>query len=235
MTTGPDHEIWFTSSGSVKRIAKDGSARTYRSRTIRGANFSSITTGTDGALWFIRTASGEADSEQIVRLEPEGHMSRFAVDAKTAGPSELAAGGDGAMWVPRLQRVRDRSDHRGWDNPELSVKPGVSPNAITAAKDGALWFTAGSQIGRISTAGDTRLWPVKNANDLGDIVQDPDGSFWMTDSKANAVRHFEPPAERALRPSKHRPHDSAGASAAPIGVRSVTRITTRSCPIAGST
>ena len=62
------------------------------------------------------------------------------------------------------------------------------PIGITTGPDGNLWFTAGTDIGRITTAGSFTGFPVPQA--LGEpqfITAGPDGNLWFTyeDSTTN--------------------------------------------------
>jgi hypothetical protein len=58
---------------------------------------------------------------------------------------------------------------------------------ITAGPDGALWFTALTTIGRITTAGVVTQYPVRGAEFLYGITAGPDGALWFTDSFANRI------------------------------------------------
>ena len=51
---------------------------------------------------------------------------------------------------------------------------------ITSAPDGALWFTLGRMIGRITTAGEFKEFPVPHPVIFGGIAQGPDGALWFT-------------------------------------------------------
>ena len=62
-----------------------------------------------------------------------------------------------------------------------------------AGKDGALWFTSDSCIGRITTSGEVTAWPVARAGRLLGIVASPDGSIWAADDLKSALWHFVPP------------------------------------------
>ena len=62
------------------------------------------------------------------------------------------------------------------------------PIGITTGPDGNLWFTAGTDIGRITTAGSVTGFPVPQA--LGEpqfITAGPDGNLWFTALSGNAI------------------------------------------------
>jgi virginiamycin B lyase len=61
--------------------------------------------------------------------------------------------------------------------------PGSAPWGITAGADGALWFTEGAKIGRITTSGMVTEYsiPTPGEGSLG-IAAGPDGALWFTRS-----------------------------------------------------
>jgi len=66
-------------------------------------------------------------------------------------------------------------------NSGYPLPAGSGPSGITAGPDGALWFTAGNSIGRITTAGDITTYPVPSStNGLVGITAGPDNALWFT-------------------------------------------------------
>lgn len=66
----------------------------------------------------------------------------------------------------------------------------VSPGggSITAGPDGALWFTNGSSIGRITTAGAITEYSLPSSSGFAwQIVSGPDGALWFTDQGTNSI------------------------------------------------
>jgi virginiamycin B lyase len=55
------------------------------------------------------------------------------------------------------------------------------PKDITNGPDGALWFTAGGAVGRITTSGAIALYPVPSGGQSYGITAGPDGALWFTD------------------------------------------------------
>jgi streptogramin lyase len=68
---------------------------------------------------------------------------------------------------------------------EFAASGGVS---IAAGPDGALWFTALQQIGRITTDGVVTMYtiPTPNANAFY-ITAGPDGALWFTENASNKI------------------------------------------------
>ncbi len=62
--------------------------------------------------------------------------------------------------------------------------PTNPPTEITPGPDGALWFTEGSQIGRITTRGSLTEFPIPAPDDVATkgIATGPDGALWFTES-----------------------------------------------------
>jgi streptogramin lyase/photosystem II stability/assembly factor-like uncharacterized protein len=70
-----------------------------------------------------------------------------------------------------------------------------SPDMITAASDGNLWFTerSGNKIGRITTAGVITEFPIPTVGSLPTfIAAGPDGNLWFAESTANQIGRITP-------------------------------------------
>ncbi|HSG13644.1 MAG TPA: hypothetical protein VLA22_07225 [Gaiellaceae bacterium] len=57
---------------------------------------------------------------------------------------------------------------------------GIHPIGITAGPDGALWFTNGDSIGRVTTSGLFRIYEDADIRDATGITTGPDGALWFT-------------------------------------------------------
>jgi streptogramin lyase len=64
---------------------------------------------------------------------------------------------------------------------------GNSSLSIAAGPDGALWFTDGSGIGRITTSGVVSTFATPSTAGPSDIVTGPDGALWFTDGSYGAT------------------------------------------------
>ena len=72
----------------------------------------------------------------------------------------------------------------------VTVYPGVyQPEGITAGPDGALWFTnySNNTIGRITTAGQIRLFTGRGIDEPVGITAGPDGALWFTNYAGNSI------------------------------------------------
>ena len=62
-----------------------------------------------------------------------------------------------------------------------------TPSGITAGADGALWFTNGDSIGRITTKGKVAVYEHPRINIPYGITVGPDGALWFTNAGAGSI------------------------------------------------
>ena len=55
----------------------------------------------------------------------------------------------------------------------------MTSGGIAAGIDGALWFTAGASIGRITTAGAITEYPLPDGTVIGGITAGAHGAIWF--------------------------------------------------------
>ena len=70
------------------------------------------------------------------------------------------------------------------------------PTDITAGPDGNLWIAAGHGIGRMSTDGVLRVFPLPESKAADDITGGPDGNVWFT--AGQAIGRMTPTGEVAM-------------------------------------
>ena len=171
---------------------------------------STITAGSDGALWFTETElvpgpQGNRPNGKIGRVTTTGQVREFTLPHAGTDAGAITAGPDDALWFteghndPRtgtqlsaIGRITPAGTIREFPLP----RPNTTFTGITAGPDHALWFTAqtvdptGSgtaQIGRITTAGAFSFFPVPATSMLmsagpgGGIAPGPDGNLWFTE------------------------------------------------------
>ncbi len=121
-------------------------------------------------------------------------------------PEGITTGPDGNLWFTesgagRIGRMTSSGTLTEFDLPSVPPPAGspagtpdtqVTPEAITAGPDGALWFTtANSEIGRIETDGTITMFPVDGLTSMAsgpggpttnpsDITVGSDGALWFT-------------------------------------------------------
>jgi virginiamycin B lyase len=100
-----------------------------------------ITTGTDGNLWFTVPYYGRSS---IARMTTSGAVDEFLIDASNAMPSRITVGPDGNLWFGRwygdsIGRITTAG--RITDFNIVSDNSGAPVQGITSGPDGNLWFT----------------------------------------------------------------------------------------------
>jgi virginiamycin B lyase len=201
MTAGPDGYIWYTDESvppRIKRFTPDGtSLRTYSVPAgAAGLHLPAIAIGPGHAVWFIQTSSDRGiPPEALGRLDVDGHYTRIPLSHRKVGATNLVAGPDGAIWITEQSRYAIARVTPSGAVREFPLRPGTVPVDIIRGADGALWFSTEGGIGRVSTAGAIRTWPINGARRLNAIAQAPDRSFWITDPSADRVYHFTLPTQ----------------------------------------
>ncbi len=174
---------------------------------LPGANLAptSITTGSDGNLWF-------TENGNIGRMTPLGALSQFP----SATGTWITPGPDGALWFTETSqgRIGRMTTAGGFTEFTLpgNPPPGAGytqpsqerPEAITVGPDGALWYTVqifnrscvcvlGGKIGRITTSGAFTEFTLptggtrRTSPRAFGIVSGPDGALWFTDTNLGKI------------------------------------------------
>lgn len=154
-------------------------------------NTTSITTGSDGALWFTGTiqewtsgANPAQVSANVSRMTTAGVVTaQYPVSGGSASAfiGSVTNGPDGALWFTYGGSV-DRMTTTGT---VTTYKPTGTAQNIVSGPDGALWFTecGGAYIiGRITTAGAITEYSGPSASSSAlNIAAGPDNAVWFTD------------------------------------------------------
>jgi streptogramin lyase len=184
LTVGPDGNIWFTSLDGIGRITPAGTVTTYSVNT-HNANSTGITTGPDGALWFT-----EQDANNIGRITTDGSVTEYPIPTPGSDPMEIAASPDGTLWfveghAHQVGNIWPTGFIREFPLPQLPSSNFLFSGRFALATDGNLWFSAGSDLGRITTATSAiTLYTIdtRRAVALTGITPGPDGGLWVGDS-----------------------------------------------------
>lgn len=182
------------SSSRAGAVTVTGPGNRY---TVHGSDPTSITAGSDGALFFTEWAKNK-----IGRVTMAGKVTTWKLPTPQAGPTDIVAGPDGNLWFVETGMARGPTiDQIGRITPKgtLTQFPiSARPEAITAGPNGDLWFNAdghtGQEIGEMNTAGtvlDTFQLSgeglgISTADDA--IVTGPDGNLWFTTDKGEIGR-----------------------------------------------
>ena len=183
---GPDGAIWFCGLEVVGRVDST-TGRITGWETPRRQDLglpSVITLGPGGAIWY----TSESVPATINRLTPSGYITRFTVPSGSGGLDMpgITMGPDGALWFtqssvgsgppPAIGRMSPTGRYSNYPLP--SGTP--APTAITRGPDGALWFTTRTRIGRITTAGQIKMFSLPSGLSSFDIAAGRHGELWFT-------------------------------------------------------
>src|SRR5260370_1450437 len=156
MRAGQDGALWCSEEfkNKVGRITTDGVITEYPIPTP-DSNPGDITTGPDGALWFIEQSGF---GNQIGRITTDGVITEFPVPTPFRDLGKITTGPDGALWFTHRSTALSqigRITTAGVITEFQLPTPGTVPTDITAGPDGALWFSEelNNKIGRITTDG----------------------------------------------------------------------------------
>jgi len=153
LVDGPDGNIWFTEYAGNKIGRLNKSTMTFTEFPIPTADSRPyrIIAGPDGALWFL-----EAGGKNLARIDTSGNIKEFTWPDSM--PESLISGPDGNLWSiddnKHIWRVIVHSD-RIEPQQIRSKEQAINFSAITAGKDGNLWFTEqnGDSLGVIRMDG----------------------------------------------------------------------------------
>jgi streptogramin lyase len=201
ITVGPDGALWFTGpmqrqtdggSWLVGRITTAGAVTEYPTPNF-SINQSPIVTGPDGDLWI----GGNGSS--LARITPSGVVTTFNVQG-TANPiAGLTPGPDGNVWFtvsedvdgslvgqqPAIGEITPAGVttlHAIPQGTTLDPSRGVpvDPTAIATARDGAMWFVDSAGIGRITTHGKPKQFPLTTPGATAEyIATGPGDTMWF--------------------------------------------------------
>jgi virginiamycin B lyase len=131
----PDGAVWFTeaSAYSVTRL-KDGKLDRHTVDALRGGPYG-VALAPNGDIW-ATLQSGN----QLMRVSGAGAIDLFDIPSRGSSPTDIAVGGDGAVWFLQF-RGNKLGRFLGGKFDEFDVPlaaPGLS--GITIAPDGSVWF-----------------------------------------------------------------------------------------------
>ena len=207
VTVGPDGHAWFVENTGfvVGRVQSTHGAKEFAvppSAPGRMGSLDSITTGSDGALWFTDDAPA---APRIGRIDPVSDaVTMFALPSgpgqpfSGAQPLEITAGPDGALWFTTFRGGSiGRIDTLGAVK-AYPVPGGGATRAITVGPDGAIWFTQSSPdaVGRLDpSAGKFTMHLLRSGSgNLGPagIATGSDGAIWFAESQASVLGRIDP-------------------------------------------
>jgi virginiamycin B lyase len=176
--------FWLDSDGSLNQFPIIGSTS--------GFDGGGYVSGPDGNVWYSTDPHGLSVGN-IVKLEPNGRTTEFAIPEGAASPNTdfvgLTVGPDGNIWFSvELQNVIGTIAPDGkiteFKLPGDEFSPNfVGPYGIITGPDGNLWVTGNGQIDRITTTGTlSQFLSLPGPGNPSGLVAGPDGNLWFCDS-----------------------------------------------------
>jgi streptogramin lyase len=128
-------------------------------------------------------------------------VSEFGTPSANSGPSGIALGRDGNLWFVEAGLESGAGDNIGSLTPSpgppafgteypLPPQPRGIYEAMTAGRDGNLWFTdvGTNSIGRITPSGTITEFPIPTGDAVPTgITAGPDGNLWFTECVGNKI------------------------------------------------
>jgi len=203
VVSGPDGNLWFIESENppagpplLGRMTTEGTFTISPPLPLTVyEDWSGLTVGPDGALWFQAT-NGSGQSE-IVRYALDGSVKTFPLPTgDDIDISETAVGGDGALWffvsegsVIRLGRMTTDGQFSSFTVPSPMLQ------GLTRGGDGNLWYVSGSagaaSVVRVSVSGQVTTFPLPALSaPTGVIATAPDGDLLIPDPGEEALDEF---------------------------------------------
>lgn len=197
VVTGPDGNLWSTElwAAAIDRLTPSGELTTYHLEGLTGfPNY--ITVGPDHALWFTVEPNDEDHTGQgIGRITTSGQFSFWPIPTildSPDSPQEIVAGPRDTLWFTFHTKEQEGGIGRvTLSDPSkvtaFSLGPHSAPLSIVRGPGQTFWFTdtTGNRIGRITTGGEIKTYPVEGYP-FG-LTASPGGGFWFTEYQGNRV------------------------------------------------
>ncbi len=193
IAVGPDGVAWFTQGGALGRITPAGAITSY---PIPGNGFlsTSIATGTDGSVWFGETqvTPGSSSVNMIFSMTTGGVATAHSTKGQ---PASIVLGEDGSILFSEASFSRTnlgnyipggswigRIDSSG----NLTEYP-VSAGELIGGPDGAIWYTTGTGIARMTVDGTVTATYSIGSLTVTYMIAGSDGAIWFSDAKDNLI------------------------------------------------
>ena len=162
-----------------------GAATVTEYTGLTGYSPSSITSGSDGNLWFT-----EYGGNKIGRITTGGAITEYTIPTGSSGPWGITSGPDNNIWFTEMGGNKIGCVTTGGSFTEYTIPTGSSsPSGITSGPDNNIWFTemGGNKIGCVTTGGSFTEYTIPTGSSYpSGITSGPDGKLWFTESATSA-------------------------------------------------
>lgn len=160
-----------------------------------------VTAASDGSVWFSDPAT-----TSVGRLEPSGAVTTYPFPIGRT-PGSLVVARDGSVWVatvgPAIARLTRDGQLVGYPVPQsqpfrIGGTGEVSPAALTAGSDGAIWFVEmdADKIGRITGDGKVTEYPLPDRDRMHTnpegMAVGSDGAIWFSETLKMRMGRIDP-------------------------------------------
>lgn len=160
-----------------------------------------VTAASDGSVWFSDPAT-----TSVGRLEPSGAVTRYPFPIGRT-PGSLVVARDGSVWVttvgPAIARLTPNGHLVGYPIPKsepfrIGGTGEVSPAALTAGPDGAIWFheVDADRVGRITRDGKVTEYPLPDRDRMHTnpegMAVGADGAIWFSETLKMRMGRIDP-------------------------------------------
>jgi virginiamycin B lyase len=155
----------------------------------------------DGSIWFTETIS---HGNKIGRISPDGTLTEFPIPSADGAINseafDITLGPDGTLWFVffngfagskfTTSLIRMTPDGAMTAFP---LPPNVFVSLLLFGPDGALWFSKGNKLGRMTSDGQFSEYPVPapasapRNGELVDLCVGPDGALWYAWGGVNSI------------------------------------------------
>jgi virginiamycin B lyase len=189
ITLGSDGAMWFTEAAANKIGRISGPPATDYTIPTPASSPRGITLGTDGDLYFT-----EYSAHTINKIDPSTHtVSLVATLPAGSGPTHIASGPDGNLWVTETLTNAVARVTLGGVVTQVPLTPNSAPSRIVAGPLNSLWVAepGTNQIAQIATAGTVTQQISVPGKPTGIAVGAdgtlPDNNLWVTEPGANKI------------------------------------------------
>jgi streptogramin lyase len=138
----------------------------------------SITSGSDGNLWFTNTGTSK-----IGKITPAGKITEYALPSESV-PYHIVAGPDGNLWFTEKTTSKIGKITTTGKITEYALPTGSGPTGITVGPDNNLWFAdnGSGKVGKITTSGAITEYALPTGDTVPDeLTAGPNNSVWLTE------------------------------------------------------
>jgi virginiamycin B lyase len=149
---------------------------------LRSSVPGSIVADQDG-VWFT-----DAQDLSVNQVTADGTLRRLAAPFPSEAVFDAVIGEDDNVWFDIMTAdrvVRIGRMTRDGETALFPIPSGMQARRLAAGPDGAVWFTAGENVGRISTDG--AIQEVLVGAKTGDIASDATDAVWFTEPEVNRI------------------------------------------------